>query len=121
MLENSHVESGVNERAWKEHLYGERRTKRETSHVLGGAGTAQDMTSHTTRLALVVLVAMVFLLPNSAGTIAAVEAPPEILMKQGSQAYQRGAFDQALGAWKQAAQVYEQTLRVDGERQRDGR
>jgi len=76
--------------------------------VLGGAGTAQDMTSHTTRLALIVLVAMVFLLPNSAGTIAAVEATPEILMKQGSQAYQRGAFDQALGAWKQAAQVYEQ-------------
>jgi CHAT domain-containing protein/uncharacterized protein GlcG (DUF336 family) len=66
------------------------------------------MTSHLVRLALVILVAMLFLLPHHAGTIAAVDATPEILMKQGSQAYQRGAFDQALGAWKQAAQVYEQ-------------
>ena len=76
--------------------------------MLRNAGKAQDMTSHTARVALVILVAMVFLLPNHAGTIAAVDATPEILMRQGSQAYQRGAFDQALGAWKQAAQVYEQ-------------
>ena len=66
------------------------------------------MTSHVARLALVVIVAMVFLFPNNARTIVAADATPEILMKQGSQAYQRGAFDQALGAWKQAAQVYEQ-------------
>ncbi len=38
------------------------------------------------------------LLTGQAGTIAAVDATPEMLMKQGSQAYQRGAFDQALGA-----------------------
>ena len=66
------------------------------------------MTSTLTRLALVVIVAIGLLLTRTAGTIAAVEATPETLMKQGLQAYQRGAFDQALGAWKQAAQVYEQ-------------
>lgn len=33
-------------------------------------------------------------------------------MKQGLQAYQRGSFDQALAAWKQAAQLYEQAGKV---------
>ena len=37
-----------------------------------------------------------------------MEAGPETFMKQGLQAYQHGAFDKALGAWKQAAQGYEQ-------------
>jgi CHAT domain-containing protein/Tfp pilus assembly protein PilF len=62
-----------------------------------------DMKFKVVRLALVVLVASGLLLT----TIAAVDPSPESLMKQGLQAYQRGAFDQALGAWKQAAQLYE--------------
>ena len=66
------------------------------------------MTSHLARLALVVLVAIGLLLTRTAGTIAASEAGPETFMKQGLQAYQHGAFDKALGAWKQAAQGYEQ-------------
>jgi hypothetical protein len=66
------------------------------------------MTSHLARLALVVLVATGLLLTRTAGTIAASDAGPETFMKQGLQAYQHGAFDKALGAWKQAAQGYEQ-------------
>jgi CHAT domain-containing protein/Tfp pilus assembly protein PilF len=68
----------------------------------------RSMTSNLTRLALVVLVAAGLMLTKTAGTIAAVEAASDTLMKQGSQAYQRGAFDKALGAWKQAADGYEQ-------------
>ncbi len=71
-------------------------------------GKAQDMRSNIARLALVVLVGIAFLLTRNVRTIAAVDATPEILMKQGLQFYQRGAFDKALGAWKQAAQVYGQ-------------
>ena len=66
------------------------------------------MTSHFARLALVALVALGLLLTRTAGTIAAADAGPETFMKQGLQAYQHGAFDKALGAWKQAAQGYEQ-------------
>jgi CHAT domain-containing protein len=60
-------------------------------------------------LGLAVLVATSLLLTKTAGTIAAVEEAPDTLMKQGIQAYHHGAFDKALGAWKQAAQLYEQT------------
>ncbi|HEU4505812.1 MAG TPA: CHAT domain-containing protein [Nitrospira sp.] len=63
---------------------------------------------HLTRLALVALVAVGLMLTKTAATIAAGEASPDILMKQGLHAYQRGAFDKALGTWKQAAQGYEQ-------------
>jgi CHAT domain-containing protein/Tfp pilus assembly protein PilF len=66
------------------------------------------MTSNLTRLALVVLVAIGLLLTSTAGTTAAGDQSPDALMRQGLQAYQRGAFDKAFGAWKQAAQVYEQ-------------
>jgi CHAT domain-containing protein/Tfp pilus assembly protein PilF len=67
------------------------------------------MTSNLTRLALVLFVVIgLLMLTKTAGTIAAVEATPETLMKQGLQDYQRGAFDQALGSWKQAAQIYAQ-------------
>lgn len=68
----------------------------------------RTMKWHLTRLALVALVAVGLMLTKTAGTIAAVEASPDILMKQGLHAYQRGAFDKALGTWKQAAQGYEQ-------------
>ena len=69
----------------------------------------RSMKWHLTRLALVALVAVgLLMLTKTAGTIAAGEASPDILMKQGLHAYQRGAFDKALGTWKQAAQGYEQ-------------
>ena len=32
---------------------------------------------------------------------------PDVLMKQGAQFYERGAFDQAITSWKDAAQLYE--------------
>ena len=58
-------------------------------------------------LVILLVTATGLLLTGTAGTIAAKDASPDELMRQGSQAYQRGAFDSALGAWKQAAQSYE--------------
>ena len=52
------------------------------------------------------------MLAKASGTVAAVEPNPDTLMTQGLQAYQRGAFDQALAAWKQAAQLYEHQGKV---------
>src|SRR5262245_40428239 len=51
--------------------------------------------------------ALSLLLSSTPGTIAAKDPSADELMRQGLQAYQRGAFDQALTAWKQAAQLYE--------------
>jgi CHAT domain-containing protein/Tfp pilus assembly protein PilF len=48
------------------------------------------------------------LMSSTAGMIAAQDTSPDTLMKQGLQSYQRGAFDKALTAWKQAANGYEQ-------------
>ncbi len=39
-------------------------------------------------------------------------AAPDVLMQQGGQAFARGAFDQALAAWKEAARLYERDERV---------
>jgi len=68
--------------------------------------TIHDMRPHFTTLTLVV-VAIGLLLSSTAGTIAAKDPSADDLMRQGLQAYQRGAFEQSLGAWKQAAQLYE--------------
>ena len=58
---------------------------------------------------LMMLMAMIgLLLSGTAGTMAGKESSADALMREGLQAYQRGAFDKALGAWKQAAQGYEQ-------------
>jgi CHAT domain-containing protein/Tfp pilus assembly protein PilF len=58
---------------------------------------------------LMMLMAMIgLLLSGTAGTMAGKESSADALMRDGLQAYQRGAFDKALGAWKQAAQGYEQ-------------
>jgi CHAT domain-containing protein/Tfp pilus assembly protein PilF len=65
------------------------------------------MTSKIIRVVLVMLISAGLLLTKTAGTIAAADAGPEAFMKQGLNAYQRGAFDKALGAWKEAAQLYE--------------
>src|SRR5262245_9976907 len=69
---------------------------------------AEAMKSHLTRLTLVIIVATGLLL-SRAGKIAAVDPSPESLMQLGLQSYQRGAFDQALAAWKVAAQLYQQS------------
>ena len=64
------------------------------------------MTSQLSRLALLLLFATGFLLSRESVTVAAVAPSPESFMQQGQQAYQRGSFDQALGAWKQAADLF---------------
>ena len=62
---------------------------------------------------LMTLVAAVgLLLSSTAATIAAKDPSPDELMRQGFQAYQRGAFEQALTAWKQAATLYEKEGKV---------
>src|SRR6185436_6982716 len=50
-------------------------------------------------------------------TVAAVELSADRLMQQGLQAYQRGSFEQALVAWKQAADLYERAGKI-GEQSR---
>ena len=57
------------------------------------------------------------MLAKASGTVAALEPTPDSLMTQGLQAYQRGSFDQALAAWKQAADLYERDGKV-GEQSR---
>ena len=75
------------------------------------------MRSHLLRLILLFLIAAGFVLPKASGTVAAVEPTPDAFMEQGLQAYQRGSFDQALAAWKQAADLYERDGKV-GEQSR---
>jgi len=64
------------------------------------------MTSQLLRLGLLLILATGFVLAKTSGTVVAVEQSPDSLMTQGLQAYQRGSFDQALAAWKQAADLY---------------
>jgi CHAT domain-containing protein len=74
--------------------------------------TIDGMTSNLVRLVLLLILATGFVLAKAAGTVAALELTPDPLMEQGLQAYQRGSFDQALAAWKQAADRYERDGRV---------
>ena len=53
------------------------------------------------------------MLAEASGTVSAVEPTPDTLMEQGLQAYQRGSFDQALAAWKQAADLYERAGKIE--------
>jgi CHAT domain-containing protein len=76
-----------------------------------------DMTSHLLRLVLLFVLAAGFVLSKAPGTVAAVEPTPDTFMDQGLRAYQRGAFDQALAAWKQAADLYERDGKI-GEQSR---
>jgi CHAT domain-containing protein len=71
------------------------------------------MRSQLVRLVLLFILATGFVLAKASGTVAAVEPTPDTLMTQGLQAYQRGSFDQALAAWKQAADLYERVGRVE--------
>ncbi len=75
------------------------------------------MRSHLVRLVLLFILATGFVLAKASGTVAALEPTPDSLMTQGLQAYQRGSFDQALAAWKQAADLYERDAKV-GEQSR---
>jgi len=70
--------------------------------------TYHNMTSNLLKILLGVIMATGLLLTQTSGTMAEGEPSPDTLMAQGLQAYQRGSFDQALAAWKQAAQRYEQ-------------
>jgi tetratricopeptide (TPR) repeat protein len=71
-----------------------------------------DMRTHLPRLVLVLIVVVSMMLAKASGTVFAVEPSPDTLMTQGLQAYQRGSFDQALAAWKQAAELYEREGKV---------
>ncbi len=70
------------------------------------------MRTHLVRLVLLFILATGLVLAKASGTVAAREPTPDIFMEQGLQAYQRGSFDQALGAWKQAAELYERDGRT---------
>src|SRR5262245_21530374 len=76
-----------------------------------------DMRTPLIKLVLIVVLAIWSLLAQTAGMIAAIEPSADTLMQQGLQAYQRGSFDQALVAWKQAADHYERAGKV-GEQSR---
>jgi CHAT domain-containing protein len=76
-----------------------------------------DMKSILLRLVLLFILAIGFVLAKGYGTVAAREPTPDTLMEQGLQAYQRGSFDQALAAWKQAADLYQRDAKV-GEQSR---
>ncbi len=69
--------------------------------------------NHLTRIVLLVILATGLVMAKASGTVAAVEPNPDTLMTQGLQAYQRGSFDQAFAAWKQAADLYERDGRVE--------
>ena len=77
--------------------------------------TDHDMRSNVIRLVLLFILAIGFVLAKASGTVSAVEPTPDSLMTQGLQAYQRGSFDQALAAWKQAANLYERDGKVGGQ------
>jgi len=67
--------------------------------------------NHLLKLVLLLILVTGFVLAKASGTVAR-EPTPDTLMEQGLQAYQRGSFDQALAAWKQAAQIYEHQGKV---------
>ncbi|MBY0246938.1 MAG: CHAT domain-containing protein [Nitrospiraceae bacterium] len=62
--------------------------------------------NHLVWLVLLILLATGFLFPKASISVAALEPSPESFMEQGLQAYQRGSFDQARVAWKQAADLF---------------
>lgn len=66
-------------------------------------------------LVLLILLATGFLLPKASVAVAAVEPSPESFMQQGLQAYQRGSFDLARDAWKQAADLFKASGNASGQ------
>lgn len=67
------------------------------------------MTRHTFRLWLASLAVMTLMFTGATVPSLSSEPSADALMQQGLQAYQHGAFDQALAAWKQAAALYERS------------
>ena len=67
----------------------------------------QNMRPLLLKLVLLLILAAGLVLTRAAGPVAAVEPSADSFMQQGLQAYQKGSFDQALAAWKQAAGLYE--------------
>jgi CHAT domain-containing protein len=76
-----------------------------------------NLINHLLKLVLLVILATGFVVAKTTGTVAAVEPSPDSLMQQGLQSYQRGSFDQALAAWKQAADLYERAGKIGGQSQ----
>src|SRR5580765_687704 len=76
-----------------------------------------DMRTHRPRLVLLLIVVVSMMLATPSGTVFSIEPSPDALMTQGLHAYQRGSFDQALAAWKQAADLYERDGKI-GEQSR---
>ena len=70
------------------------------------------MRTHLVRLVLLFILATGLVLAKASEAVSAREPTPDIFMEQGLQAYQRGSFDQALAAWKQAAELYERDGRT---------
>src|SRR6185295_12206057 len=68
-------------------------------------------------LVLLFILVSSFVVAQTPIMVAAVEPSAESLMQEGLQAYQRGSFDQALVAWKQAADLYERAGKI-GEQSR---
>jgi CHAT domain-containing protein len=62
--------------------------------------------NHLVWLILFLLLTTGFLLSKASVSVAAIEPSPESFMQQGLQAYQRGSYNQALVAWKQAADLF---------------
>jgi CHAT domain-containing protein len=76
-------------------------------HRIKNKTNQMNQINYLVRLSLLLLLlATGFLLPKASLAVAAVEPSAERFMQQGQQAYQRGSFDQALGAWKQAADLF---------------
>ena len=53
------------------------------------------------------LLSATILTPSMTTSASAPSSPTDEVMVQGTQAYQRGAYEDALGKWKEAAQQYE--------------
>ena len=67
------------------------------------------MTVRAVKNSIVVFVVAIIFVAVMAPSILAVpplSSSPETVMDQGVRAFQRGAFDQALAAWKAAAELY---------------
>jgi CHAT domain-containing protein len=75
------------------------------------------MKSNLFRFACFLILAVSVMLAEPSGAVGTLEPIPETFMEQGLQAYQRGSFDQALAAWKQAADAYERAGKI-GEQSR---
>ncbi|HKN88297.1 MAG TPA: tetratricopeptide repeat protein, partial [Nitrospiraceae bacterium] len=68
----------------------------------------------TARDAILAVFATVMLVtaPSQDGLAASLARSPDVLMQEGTQAFQRGAFEVAFATWKETARLYERSGRV---------